>query len=1593
MKKEKIISAVTAVSMLMSPIFIHASAKERSGCSLIPVSYDETGVMPDSIYTLSGEIGDNPVITINDTITTTITKNGSTYTVTPDAPLTYNKLYTFELQREEPVTWTFQTAEKFCVERTLPGTSGYNVPVTTGIEITFSHKNYNINTVAENVTFSPAINGKWEQHDQTAVFVPDKPLENDTTYTAEVSDAITNADGQALNKAYIFDFTTESALETEQNKPFVFYSSISYTEIAPGADMSVLYTISSVTKSSATVISDIYKLPTDEVLKYFAHSNTLSEAAKKCEVIVQHKEETVQLNSNRSFTEYTLNVNNNLVPGFYLIKASVQNQVDYVFFQVTDTAAFILKDRSGYTVWLNSFNSGKPVIAAEVNTDSGRGAVTDYNGIAKIETSETDNDSYITVSNTKNDTPLGYYPINPSGSIQKNLYYTFLNTDRSMYKTNDTVKFWGVAKDTEDNVNLTNLTAELYGRYWASSNSPVAIADIEYSDNSFTGTLELPDIDEGYYTLYIKNGDEYISSTPVHVENYKKPAYKLTAEPDKKAIFYGDQVEYTLNTSFFDGTVLPELEVAYNTGGGCFEYLTDSIKTDSRGEAKVSVTPTLDASGKPYGNTDCRFSAHAVFPEIGDIHTDNSFRVFNNNIEVTSSAEYKNGMTFISLHSDTITLDRLNDGTAKDYHDYLDNPDADRAMKGTLYFNRYVKYENGTYYDYFQKKTVTRYSYKTEQEIVQTVQLTTDKDGNAQYSFKPEYSPKEGYYTFEVSAIDDMGRNFTSICYAPTSDKTARPYNIYSNDEYHSELNKENFDIGDEAVITVTKGMEAVTNPILFVKDFNGIKNIELTNDGVYRTIFSELPGAYIYGTIFEPGVGYKSIVYERLNYNIENSRLDFEVTSDKEEYLPGDECTLNITVKDKNGSGVKADININVVDEAMLALAHVSSDIPEQLFGGYLPPTVYSVYTSHDYRYKAFSSSGGGSLPSMKFESTAGMANDAVGSVTVRSDFKDTAFYKTVQNSEDGTASASFKLPDNITSWRAIIGGVTSNLDAGSCEYPIKVSMPSFISCNMADTYLVGDKPKVGVSVYGGNLDGSENVRVVLTCSSDSSWEASAEGKPFERINLDMPALLSEGEDAVTLTAYVNDIPVDAVEMKYEVTDTYNQTYQAEFYDSPYDKLRCGGRGNVDIIFTDKTKAALADDMLYLQNRGGDRLDMQTSSYIAAKLWNEAFDTDFYIKKPDFKAYQNYDGGMKLLTYGDSDPDITTALVPYIKDYVNTDALKEYLLGLENKAKALYGLAVLREPVMNELSQMAATDNLSAIDYLYIALAYCELGETDTAAEIFDSRIKPLIESLEPLKRVRTGTDNDDINEATALAALIALYTDNADADALYEYCMRHFDSDISTNVYKLAYISTALKTLPKENGTVQYSVYGTEHSIEFKRGEAYRVTVPAKNIDEFNVISAFPSVAMFSVSKEKLFIAPTDDRDVQISRHYYKNGTNEETTEFNENDIIRVELDVEFGTAAPNGSYCINDYLPSGLAVIESMSRNTSSAESDGQKVTHYTWYSGIQDNDSNQKHFTYYARVINPGEFSSDSAVILHNGSNNIIAATEKTDISIN
>lgn len=208
------VALVAAVFWIVNPFTPVYAEEYRNGFLLTPVHFDATGIYTDTQFILKSEktytldqmkemlrmLGDNPL---------EITQNEQNqFVVTPQKELNTNSLYTFvlTLPNNETVTWTFQTRRDFKVLGTLPADQSNYVPVNSGIEVYFSHTDYE--DLTKYFSISPQVEGRFERNGYAVVFIP-KKLDPGTLYTVTIRKGLPlKGTDLKLSESYVFSFET-----------------------------------------------------------------------------------------------------------------------------------------------------------------------------------------------------------------------------------------------------------------------------------------------------------------------------------------------------------------------------------------------------------------------------------------------------------------------------------------------------------------------------------------------------------------------------------------------------------------------------------------------------------------------------------------------------------------------------------------------------------------------------------------------------------------------------------------------------------------------------------------------------------------------------------------------------------------------------------------------------------------------------------------------------------------------------------------------------------------------------------------------------------------------------------------------------------------------------------------------------------------------------------------------------------------------------------------------------------------------------------------------------------------------------------------
>jgi hypothetical protein len=212
--------------------------------------------------------------------------------------------------------------------------------------------------------------------------------------------------------------------------------------------------------------------------------------------------------------------------------------------------------------------------------------------------------------------------------------------------------------------------------------------------------------------------------------------------------------------------------------------------------------------------------------------------------------------------------------------------------------------------------------------------------------------------------------------------------------------------------------------------------------------------------------------------------------------------------------------------------------------------------------------------------------------------------------------------------------------------------------------------------------------------------------------------------------------------------------------------------------------------------------------------------------------------------------------------------------------------LAVLWEAVVLKLDKAAGVENADVKDLLYIALAYCELGDKPKASSIYNERILQKIEEYKPFYRINTGKDNDDIISCTSLAAILASKLDKPHKEGFYEYCKRNSAKNILINVEKLLYIESEIEKSSDERAKFSYSYNGRKETKTLINGESYSMVVPSTKLNNFKIESVEGAVSLVSIFSTGIDGLKKPDASLKVEREYSQNGVN--TNKFKQGEML---------------------------------------------------------------------------------------------------------
>jgi uncharacterized protein YfaS (alpha-2-macroglobulin family) len=527
-------------------------------------------------------------------------------------------------------------------------------------------------------------------------------------------------------------------------------------------------------------------------------------------------------------------------------------------------------------------------------------------------------------------------------------------------------------------------------------------------------------------------------------------------------------------------------------------------------------------------------------------------------------------------------------------------------------------------------------------------------------SFTPEQT---GYYVINVEGKDTKGNTIVTSTYFYATGKGYFSWRKTDDDKIEIVPDEDKYKPGDVAKILVKSPYEKAVALVTIEREFvleRFTRELTGSSDVIEIPISQDyLPNVYVSVILVQGRTDFDKfneqgediakpsfkIGYVNLPIDAESKHLDIKILTDKEEYKPRDSVTVRVRVKSNTGKGEPSEIVLAVVDVGVLNLIGFETPDPFPYFYGSRPLSVETaesrlhIIGQRSYDEKGESRGGGGG-PGAAF--------------AYRTEFLTTAYYNpTLQTDKNGEAVITFRLPDNLTTFRIMATVQTKQASFGAGETNIRVKKPLLLLEALPRFTRLGDEFEAGVVIHNNTkrsgivaieasadnitLAGDRSRNVEIPDGEEKEVRFMYHAEQVGKATFRFKATLGNESDGIELT-----IPVIQPRLT-EAVALYNQTTDkaGEALTVPTDIFK--DVGYVEFTTSSSALVGLEGGIEYLIRYPYECLEQKTSRILPFILAEELINTfelselknkdlRTYVKDAlkEFKEFQHYNGGFK---------------------------------------------------------------------------------------------------------------------------------------------------------------------------------------------------------------------------------------------------------------------------------------------------------------------------------------------------------------------------
>lgn len=1063
--------------------------------------------------------------------------------------------------------------------------------------------------------------------------------------------------------------------------------------------------------------------------------------------------------------------------------------------QITDIGITGKFSDSDQLIWTTSLSKGTPIEGVNIqlrdtNNNILWTGITGSNGTAKskIKKSDGEDEGFDTIyviaekdgdiAFSSSDWTQGFNPwdFGLMEDYNSGSFKSFLFTERGVYKPGETIHLKAITRKLTSNGLVTpkNLT----GRVLATNSRGQQFfsQDVEFSPQGTTNTdIKIPPyLPTGVINIELEalsgeTKEKASNSITALIAEYKPAEFKLDLTPSKKRYSAGEDLSIKVSANYLFGEPMKQSDLTWSVYKersyfspkdyeeytfGKFELEMFDEERNDEGSLEIKGTANKKLDDKGLADINIPIKSGSVNNTTDYVVETTVTDINKQSISNRTAVTVDPGEFYIGLKSSAFFV---NIGTPFDIN-VISVASNGELISGKKIATKLFKREWQT----VKKKEVIGYTYESKPVDTEVANCSTTTDKTTS---KCSLTAKAGgTYVIKATATDSKGNLIESNMFLYSIGAGEAGWEPDSTDRIELVADKKEYAPGESAKVLIKSPFDTCNALVTYER--SGIihqetavlsgntptLNVPITDKHIPNFFVSVvLLKGRMSDKLSETGedIGRPRIKVGYLNIPVTATSkiLKTVVETNKKEASPGDEIETTIKVTDSQGKPVKSEVTVMAVDTGSLILTNYKTPDPFDEFYAEVPLGV----STSDSRINLIGLRHYG----VKGEPAGGGGAEGDNS-PFRNKFLPVAYWNpNVETDENGTAKVSFKLPDNLTTFKIMaVASANDMFGNGDTEviskkpFMLRVAIPYFVS--------VGDEIQASVIVHNysdssvsGKLTATAE-GIELSSGATESFSVSSKGKEeiffklkatkLGRATLSFKAETEAGSDGIQVPLEIKlTRPKEVFTSFGETTTSVTETLSP--LQNVYPDL-----GGLDIGLSSTALTGLMDPMLYLLQYPYECLEQKISRTWGMIIYSKIVD-EFKLDDESVKAYpekikqtifefnkfQDYNGGFKLWPELNPNPYITIYAVQFLntakgfgyeiddtsfnkaKDYIkellrwkakDKHYTDEYLNSL--KAYALYVLSIIGEPetqYYEKIYQGKDTLPLSSLAQLMIAM------------------------------------------------------------------------------------------------------------------------------------------------------------------------------------------------------------------------------------------------------------------------------------------------